>query len=348
MGPLGEHEIVKIPEPLKDKDLIKIYYFLKLNRMLEERLTALYKQGTITATVFTSRGQEAISVGSTYALASKDLVSPITRNLGTMLVRGIAPRDVFAQYMGKSAGPTAGKERIHYFGDLDKGLVASLSILGNMIPVMAGVAFANHWRGNDAVALTYLGDGAVSSGNFHEGMNMASVLNLPMVLIIENNGFAYSTPVNRQTAISDLSLKAKCYGIPGCQVDGNDVLAVYSQTKKALERARRGDGPSIIEAKTMRMSGHSDSDNNWYVATKTLEHWKKRDPILLYETQLETAGLLTDQRRAETEGQITTILDKELEIALSSSEPDGKSTLDGVYENQSGKQKNDTVSDNEN
>ncbi len=322
---------MEIPEPLKEKDLRRLYYFLKLNRGLEERLTALYKQGTITATVFTSRGQEAISVGSAYALGPRDVVSPITRNLGTMLVRGIPPRDVFTQYMGKATSPTGGKERIHYFGDLSKGLVASLSILGDMIPVMAGVALANRSMGRDAVALTYLGDGAVSTGDFHEGMNMVSVLKLPMVLIIENNGYAYSTPVSRQAAIDDLSLKARCYGIPGSQVDGNDLLAVYSRTREALERARRGDGPSIIEARTMRVGGHSDADSSWYVPEGEIESWEKRDPILRYESRLEAAGLLTDADRVETEDRVRVILAKELEIALSSPEPDGKSALEGVY-----------------
>ena len=322
---------MEIPELLNQDDLLRIHYFLKLNRGLEERLTALYKQGTITATVFTSRGQEAISVGSAYALDSRDVVSPITRNLGTMLVRGVPPRDVFTQYMGKAASPTGGKERIHYFGDLSKGLVASLSVLGDMIPVMAGVALANHSMRTGAVALTYLGDGAVSTGDFHEGMNMASVLRLGLVLIIENNGYAYSTPVSRQAAVADLSLKARCYGIPGSQVDGNDVLAVYSRTREALERARRGGGPSIIEAKTMRVGGHSDADSSWYVPEGEIESWQERDPILLYESRLEAAGLLTDADRAETEDRVRAILARELEVALRSPEPDGKSALGGVY-----------------
>ena len=322
---------MEIPEPLKKKDLRRLYYFLKLNRGLEERLTALYKQGTITATVFTSRGQEAISVGSAYALDSRDVVSPITRNLGTMLVRGVPPRDVFTQYLGKATSPTGGKERIHYFGDLSKGLVASLSILGDMIPVMAGVALANRSMGKDAVALTYLGDGAVSTGDFHEGMNMVSVLKLPMVLIIENNGYAYSTPVSRQAAIDDLSLRARCYGIPGAQVDGNDLLAVYSRTREALERARQGAGPSIIEARTMRVGGHSDADSSWYVPEGEIESWEKRDPILRYESRLEAAGFLTEADRVETEDRVRVILAQELEMALSSPEPDGKSALEGVY-----------------
>src|SRR5437773_299317 len=155
--------------PLSSKDLIDLYYFMRLNRALEDRLIALYRQSVITATVFTSRGQEATSVGSAYSLEPEDFVSPITRNLGTMLVRGIPPRDIFTQYMGKATSPTKGKERIHYFGDMSKGVVASLSVLGDMIPVMAGIAMAGRMQGRSSVALTYIGEGASATGDFHEG-----------------------------------------------------------------------------------------------------------------------------------------------------------------------------------
>ena len=231
-------------EPLTDSDLLNLYYFMNFNRALEDRLIALYRQATIvTATVFTSRGQEATSVGSAYALGPKDYVSPITRNLGTMLVRGIPPRDILTQYMGKGASPTKGKERIHYFGDMKKGVVASVSVLGGMIPVMAGVALASKIQNRSSVSLTYIGEGASATGNFHEGMNMASVLRLPLVVIIENNRYAYSTPAARASAITDFVLRGKSYNIPSEIVDGNDVLAVYSATQRAVERARKGGGP---------------------------------------------------------------------------------------------------------
>src|SRR5262247_2169369 len=166
-------------EPLTRQDAVKLYYYMRLNRTLEDRLVALYRQSIITATVFTSRGQEATSVGSAYALGPEDFVSPITRNIGTMLVRGIRARDIFTQYMGKATSPTGGKERIHYFGDFSKGIVASLSVLGDMVPVMAGMALAARIQRRNSVALTYLGEGAVSTGDFHEGMNLAAVLHLP-------------------------------------------------------------------------------------------------------------------------------------------------------------------------
>src|SRR5207244_9702752 len=187
----------------------------------------------------TSRGQEAISVGSAYALTPDGRVSPLKRNSGTMLGRGIRPRDIFTQYMGKATSPTGGKERIHYFGDLSIGIVVSLSILGDMVPVMAGMALAARIQGRSSVALTYLGEGAASTGDFHEGMNLAAVLHLPFVLIIENNRYAYSTPASRAAAVDDFALRARCYGIPGRIVDGNDVLAVYAETRDALEQIGR-------------------------------------------------------------------------------------------------------------
>lgn len=316
---------------LPDHDLLNLYYYLKLNRMLDDRLIALYRQGIITATVFASRGQEATSVGSAYALDAGDYVSAITRNIGTMLVRGVKPRDVFTQYMGKATSPTRGRERIHYFGDLDKGLVASLSVLGDMIPVMAGVALAMQIQKRPSVALTYLGEGAVSTGNFHEGMNLAAVLHLPFVLIIENNRYAYSTPATRAAAIPDQALRAKCYGIPARIVDGNDVLEVYSATREAVQRARAGLGPSIIEAKTMRMLGHSDADNASYVSKEELDEWAKRDPIDRFEKYLADAGLLTESVRENVNSRITAELDVDLQYAEASPFPDPSTVTEDVY-----------------
>lgn len=315
---------------LEAEDLLRIYYFLRLNRMLEERLSALYRQGTVTATVFTSRGQEATSVGSAFALNSTDFVSPLTRNLGTMLVRGVSPHDIFAQYLGKASGPTRGRERIHYFGDLNLGLVASLSVLGDMVPVMAGVALALA-RSGDGVALVYVGDGTTSTGDFHEGLNMASVLDLPLVVVIENNGYAYSTPVARQAPIANLGLRARNYGIPAETIDGTDVLAVHHATKKAADRARRGGGPSIIEACTMRMQGHSDADDSWYVPKSELEAWKQRDPVTRFERRLIDDRLLTPQGREDVSRRITQELATNLESALSSPEPTPETALDGVH-----------------
>jgi len=317
---------------LSSQDLLNLYYFMRFNRLLEERLCALYRQTVITATVFTSRGQEATSVGSAYALEADDFVSPITRNIGTMLVRGIPARDIFTQYMGKATSPTKGKERIHYFGDLEKGVVASISVLGDMIPVMAGVALANRIQGRPSVAMTYIGEGASATGNFHEGMNLAAVLDLPFVLIIENNRYAYSTPANRAAAISDFAMRARSYGIPSEVVDGNDVLAVYEATKTAIKRARGGDGPSIIEAKTMRMQGHSDADSPWYVPKEEFEEWQKRDPIELFEAHLRKKALLNDESSQQIESRIHQTIESDLEYAMQSPFPAGEIALENVYQ----------------
>jgi len=318
-------------ETLSNNDLINLYYFMRFNRALEDRLIALYRQAVITATVFTSRGQEATSVGSAYALGPEDFVSPITRNLGTMLVRGIPPRDIFTQYMGKASSPTKGKERIHYFGDMDKGVVASLSVLGDMIPVMAGIALAARLQGRTSVALTYIGEGASATGDFHEGMNLASTMNLPFVLIIENNRYAYSTPAHRSAAVSDFALRARCYGIASEVVDGNDVVAVYWATQRAVQRARAGKGPSIIEAKTMRMHGHSDADSPWYVPKEELEEWERRDPIEKFDRRLRAGGILHDEVARDLESRMHDLIERDLEYAMQSPFPDPEVALEGVY-----------------
>jgi len=316
---------------LSGQDLLNLYYFMRFNRALEDRLIALYRQSVITATVFSSRGQEATSVGSAYALEPSDFVSPITRNLGTMLVRGIPPRDIFTQYMGKAASPTKGKERIHYFGDMSKGVIASLSILGDMIPVIAGIALASRLQGRSSVALTYIGEGASSTGDFHEGMNFASVMRLPLILIIENNRYAYSTPADRAAAIPDFALRARCYGIPGDVVDGNDVVAVSRATLKAVQRARAGEGPSIIEAKTMRMHGHSDADSPWCVPKHEFEEWQRRDPIDQFDRQLRGEGVLNDSIARDLDSRIHDEIERDLAFALESRFPSPEVALEGVY-----------------
>jgi TPP-dependent pyruvate/acetoin dehydrogenase alpha subunit len=316
---------------LTNEDLLNLYYFMRFNRALEDRLIALYRNSIITATVFSSRGQEATSVGSAYALRPEDYVSPITRNLGTMLVRGIPPRDIFTQYMGKATSPTQGKERIHYFGDMSKGVVASLSVLGDMIPVMAGIALGARQQGRSCVAMTYIGEGASATGDFHEGINLASVMDLPLVVIIENNRYAYSTPARRAAAIEDFALRARSYDIPGEVVDGNDVVAVYRATAAAVQRARAGDGPSIIEAKTMRMHGHSDADNPWYVPKEEFEEWQRRDPIERFDRDLRETGILNDEVVRSVESRIHDELERDLEYAMESPFPKGEVALEGVY-----------------
>ena len=238
---------------------------MRLTRTLEERLVALYRQTKVVGGLFRSLGQEADAVGSAYALERRDILSPLIRNLGAMLVKGATPVEILKQYMAKGDSPTRGRELNIHFGDTDRGFIGQISPLGDMVPVMAGVTLTFKMRGEDRVGLVYVGDGATSTGAFHEGINFAAVQRCPLVVIVENNGYAYSTPTRKQTAAKQFVDKAIGYGIPGEQADGNDVLAVYDVTKRAVDRARRGEGVSLVELMTYRRKGHAEHDNQSYV-----------------------------------------------------------------------------------
>jgi pyruvate dehydrogenase E1 component alpha subunit/2-oxoisovalerate dehydrogenase E1 component alpha subunit len=207
---------------------------------------ALYRQTKVVGGLFRSLGQEADAVGSAYALERRDILSPLIRNLGSMLVKGATPLEIIRQYMAKGDSPTRGRELNIHFGDTDRGFIGQISPLGDMVPVMAGVTMTFKMRSQDRVGLVYVGDGATSTGAFHEGINFAAVQRLPLVVIVENNGYAYSTPISKQTAARQFVDKAIGYGVPGSQADGNDVLAVYDVTKEAVDRARAGGGVTLI------------------------------------------------------------------------------------------------------
>jgi len=314
---------------------LELYRFLKLNRMTEDRLGNLYRQNKVVGGLYASRGQEATSVGAAYALEPQDFMGPLIRNLGAMLVRGVKPREVMMQYMARADSPTGGKDGNTHFGDMGRGLVAPISMLGALIPVMAGVALAGKKLGKNLVALTFIGDGGTSTGDFHEGLNLAAVLNVPFVLVCENNGWAYSTPTSRQMKVKSIATRAGAYGIPGESVDGNDVLAVYEAVKRAVERARSGAGPSLIEARTFRMKGHAEHDDAGYVPKEMFEEWKTKDPIERFERHLlghlgHGAMATEDELR-----QIGTAIDEELsaevERALASPFPPPERAFEGVY-----------------
>lgn len=318
--------------PLSKERKIELYYYMKLNRMLEEQMVRLFRQNKIVGGLYSSLGQEAISVGSAYALEERDWLAPMIRNTGALLVKGFKPRDIFTQHMAKYTSPTQGKDGTSHFGDLnEKHVVSPISMLGDLIPVMTGVAMAGRYLGQNIVALTWIGDGGSSTGAFHEGMNLAASQRAPLVLVIENNQWAYSTPVGRQVPVKDLADRAKAYGVPGLIVDGNDVLAVYQTTKGAVERCRAGGGPVIIEAKTHRMKGHAQHDPAEYVPKQMMEHWKQRDPIERYEKQLMAEGLLDARSKADIEARIEKELDTEREFAESSPLPPAELAEQGVY-----------------
>lgn len=319
------------PTDLSRERQLELYRFMKLNRMVEERLGNLYRQGKVVGGLYSSRGQEATSVGSAYALGPQDFMGPLIRNLGSMLVRGVQPREVMMQYMAKGGSPTGGKDGNTHFGDLARGLVAPISMLGALIPVMAGVALAGRMQGKDLVALTYIGDGGTSTGDFHEGLNMAAVLGVPLVLIAEHNGYAYSTPTARQMRVRDIAARAAAYGIPGEIVDGNDVLAVYATTRRAVERARAGGGPTLIEAKTFRMKGHAEHDDAGYVPPELFELWKRRDPIERFERHLLGLELASPAELERITQAIDGELVAEMDFALASPMPPPERALEGVY-----------------
>jgi TPP-dependent pyruvate/acetoin dehydrogenase alpha subunit len=310
---------------------LELYRFMKLTRMVEDRLGNLYRQGKVVGGLYSSRGQEATSVGSAYALAPQDVVGPLIRNLGTMLVRGVEPREVMMQYMAKGGSPTGGKDGNTHFGDLARGLVAPISMLGAVIPVMVGVALAGKKLGKDLVALTYIGDGGTSTGDFHEGLNLAAVLDVPFVLIAEHNGYAYSTPTSRQMRIKNIATRAAAYGIPGEIIDGNDVLAVYEATRRAVERARAGGGPSLVEAKTFRMKGHAEHDDAGYVPPELIAEWRGKDPIERCERHLLGQGLASAEELQAIAADIDRALAAEVDFALASPMPPPERAFEGVY-----------------
>lgn len=311
--------------------LLSMYYHLRLTRALEERLGILYRQGKILGGVYLSTGQEAVSVGAAATLGPGDVIVPSHRDLGAHLVRGIEPREVLAQYLGRVGGLSRGRDGNVHFGDVARGDIAFLSPMADGIPVAAGVALGLKRHGKARVAMTWFGEGAASRGDFHEGVNLAAVLCVPVVFVCNNNQFAYSTPLGRQTRVPDIAVRAAGYGIPGVTVDGTDVVAVYGAVHEAVERARRGEGPSLIECKTMRVRGHSEHDDAWYVPKALLEEWRAKDPIGRYERRLRDSGMLDDEKEAEVAKRISAELEAAIAWAEASPFPDPAEVEDGVY-----------------
>jgi TPP-dependent pyruvate/acetoin dehydrogenase alpha subunit len=316
---------------LTKSQLHELYYWLLLNRTLEDRIISLYRTGKIFGNVYTGRGQEAISVGTAYALGKNDIIAPMLRNTGSFLVRGFTPEEILAQYMGKSTSPTGGRDCGLNMGDLRRGIVAPIAVLGTLVPVVAGVAIAAKIRKLGVVALTYIGDGGASTTDFHEGLNLAAVCRAPMILVLENNGWAFSTPTRMQTASTNFITRASAYGISGAEVDGNDVVEVYEATRRVLEEVRAGQGTALIVANTMRMGGDSGHDDAWYVPKDEIEKWKSKDPIRRFEKYLTEGGLITPKERDEVVTRVRTEVDDATASASKSPFPEGIQALGGVY-----------------
>lgn len=330
--PEASDEVRSLAETsLGQREQLLLYRFMLLNRSVEDRLSSLYRQNKVVGGLYGSRGQEAVSVGSAFALEPQDFIGPLIRNLGAMLVRGVEPREVFTQYMARGTSPTGGKDCNLHFGDVRRGMIAPISMLGALIPVMAGVALAGQQQGRNLVAMTWIGDGGTSTGDFHEGLNLAAVLNLPLVVIAEHNGYAYSTPTSMQMRIENIADRAVGYGIPGSILDGNDVLAVHAGVKRAVDRARAGGGPSLVEVKTFRMKGHAEHDDAGYVPAELLAEWAKRDPIERFEHHLLANDLASPDDLAAIAATIRESLDIEVDFALASEMPPAERSLEGVY-----------------
>ncbi len=331
--PAGEWRVT-CPEGLELDRLeqLELYHYMVLNRLLEERLGVLYRQNQVIGGLYRSLGQEACSVGSAWALEDGDFLAPMIRNLGSLLVRGVRPADVIAQYCARVVGPTGGRDLNLHFGDVSRGLVAPISVLGALIPVMAGIALEMWMHGKKNVALTYIGDGGTSTTDFHEGLNFAAVRRLPLILIVENNQWAYSTHVSKQCAVRDLVAKAPGYGVYGEIVDGNNVLAMVDVVRRARERCIAGEGPVMIEAKTFRRKGHAEHDDAGYVPAEMRAEWEARDPIEGYRRYLVEAGVVADKSELDAiDEEIRTSLERDAQEVLAAPFPDPSTLTEGVY-----------------
>jgi TPP-dependent pyruvate/acetoin dehydrogenase alpha subunit len=336
-----EGDLSAPPPPIRDSkyltrdQCIAIYRWMLLNRRMETALENLYKQGKVVGGVYFGLGQEGCSCASAFALGKDDWLGPMIRNQGSLLVRGFRPRDIMRQYMAKADSPTFGRDASSHFGDsAERHVCAPISMLGELIGIMAGVCLGARLQGKNIVGLTYIGDGGQSTGVTYESLNFAAMQKLGLVLIVENNLWGYSTPSDMQFCVKDLAERAIGYGIPGVIVDGTDPCQVYDATHEACERARKGDGPTLIEAKMMRMKGHAIHDAAQYVPAKLFEYWRARDPIARFENYLVNVKhwLTADENRQlidEVEQQLEA--DREAAVASPMPDPETDKSHQGVY-----------------
>ena len=318
---------------LKKEQSIEIYRWMLLNRRMETALENLYKQGKVVGGVYFGLGQEACSCASAYALKKDEWMGPMIRNQGALLVKGFSARDIMMQYMAKAGSPTKGRDASSHFGDIkDRNVVAPISTLGDLIPVLTGVALGARMQGREIAVMTYIGDGGQSTGVTYEGLNFAAVQKLGLVLIVENNIWAYSTPADQQFLVKDLAERAIAYGIPGIIVDGTDACQVYDAAHEACERARRGEGPTLIEAKMMRMKGHAIHDAAQYVPRELFEYWTRRDPIARFENYLvNVKKWLTAKENEKLIADVEAQLERDRDTAVNSPMPTPESAAGGVY-----------------
>src|SRR5690348_15215031 len=314
------------PGHLQLEDRIWLLRAMLLMRGIEERAMTLYRQGKVPGSFYDGYGQEAVSAGAAFAMAPQDRLCILHRDLAAHIIRGVTPTRILAQYLGRDGGITRGRDGNVHFGDRTLGCVGMVSMLPDMMLVATGMAMAFKLRGEKRCAMTWFGDGSTSRGDFHEAMNWAGVQKLPVIFILENNQYAYSTPLDKQFAVDPVE-RAAAYGFAGVTVDGNDVEALFEAAFAARVRALSGDGPTLIEAVTMRMHGHAAHDDMKYVPKEQVEQWRKRDPIERQEKRLRDLGADVDGLRAAIKAEI----DAAAEEALAAPMPDPTTALDGVF-----------------
>src|SRR3954454_2463158 len=307
-------------------DRAALLRYMLLMRGIEQRAMTLYRQGKVPGSFYDGFGQEAVSVGAAFAMAPEDRLCILHRDLGAHIIRGVTPARIFGQYMGRLGGVTAGRDGNVHFGDWRKGCVGMVSMLPDMMLVATGMAMAFKLRGEKRCAITWFGDGSTSRGDFHEAMNWAGVQKLPVVFVLENNQYAYSTPLTAQFAVDPVE-RAAAYGFPGVTTDGNDPEAMFEATRAARERALAGEGPTLIEAVTMRMHGHAAHDDMKYVPKEQVDEWRKNDPIDRQTRRLEALGVDVEALRAEVKADI----EAGVEEALAGPMPDGETATDRVF-----------------
>ncbi len=311
---------------LSSEDRVALMRYMLLMRGIEERAMTLYRQGKVPGSFYDGYGQEAVSTGAAFAMGAQDRLCILHRDLAAHLVRGVSPTRILAQYMGRADGVTAGREGNVHFGDPELGCVGMVSMLPDMMLVATGMAMAFKLRREERCAITWVGDGATSRGDFHEAMNWAGVQRLPVIFVLENNQYAYSTPLSLQFAVDPIE-RARAYGFPGERVDGNDVEAVFEASRRARERALAGAGPTLIEAVTMRMHGHAAHDDMRYVPAELIEEWRERDPIDRQARRLAELGVEVAALRE----QVTAEIERAATDALASPMPDPASAREGVF-----------------
>src|SRR3982074_343405 len=299
--------------PLPPEQLLEMFYWLKLIRGFDERLSILVKQGKVRSGVYTGIGQEAIIVGTCFGLRKEDFIAPLHRDLGAFLMKGVEPRVVMAEMFAKTTGLSKGRDSALHSGVTELGIFGNTSMLGANLPVAAGLGFTFKMEKADHVVIAYFGEGASNTGDFHEALNFAGVQQLPIIFICENNQYAYSVPLEKSMAIDDVAIRAEGYGFDGVAINGNDVLAVYQATQGALARARGGDGPTLIECKTYRWHGHSEPDKAFYRTAEERAMWKSRDPIPTFTTYLHARHVLDEQKQKEIEAKVAATIDEALE-----------------------------------